>query len=190
VGTIPLGGRPESCAFDGKGKGYVDLEDKNAVVEFDAQSMQVLHTWPVAPGEEPAGLALDVAHGRLFVGCGNKLMAVVSVQTGKVLTTLPIGEGVDFSTFDPGTQLAFASCGGGTGTVTAVHEDDPDHFTLAQDIVTLPRARTMALDPSTHRLFLVTAEFGTAAAATAEMPHPRPPMVPGSFKLIVLAPSP
>jgi len=190
VGAIALGGRPESCAFDGKGKGYVNLEDKNAVVQFDARSLQVLHTWPVTPGDEPAGLALDAAHGRLFVGCANKLMVVLNVATGKVVTTLPIGEGVDYCAFDTGTGLAFASCGGGAGTVTAVHEDDADHFRVAQDIPTLPRARTMALDPATHRIYLVTAEFGTAPAPTADMPHPRPPMVPGSFKVIVLAPSP
>jgi YVTN family beta-propeller protein len=188
VGTIPLGGRPESCAFDGKGKGYVDLEDKSAIVEFDTKALTVLHTWPVGPGEEPAGLALDAAHHRLFAGCGNKLMAVVNTETGKVVTTLPIGEGVDYCAFDPGAGFAFASAGGGGGTLTVVHEDDADHFSVAQQLTTQPRARTMALDPKTHRVYLVTADFGTAPAPTAEMPRPRAPMVAGSFRLLVLAP--
>lgn len=188
VGTVVLGGRPESCAFDGAGKGYVDLEDKNAVVEFDTKSLAVLHTWPVAPGTEPAGLALDAEHKRLFVGCANKLMVVVNAETGQVLTALPIGEGVDFSAFDPGTGLAFASCGGGDGTLTIVREESADKFTVAQNLKTLPRARTMALDPKTHRVYLVTAEFGTAPAPTADTPHPRAPMVPGSFKMIVVGP--
>ena len=115
-------------------------------------------------------------------------MAIVNTETGKVVTTLPIGEGVDFGAFDPGTGLAFASCGGGGGTLTVVHEDDPDHFSVTQQLTTQPRARTMALDPVTHRVYLVTADFGTAPAPTTEMPRPRAPMVAGTFRLLILAP--
>jgi DNA-binding beta-propeller fold protein YncE len=188
AGTIPLDGAPEAAKFDGKGKGYVDLEDKNAIVEFDTKTLKVLRRFATAPGEGPSGLAFDVAHGRLFAGCGNGKMVVVNTTTGAVVATLPIGEGVDGCGFDPGTGLAFASCGGGGGSLAVIHEDDPDHFTLAQTVVTQPRARTMALDPLTHRVYLVTADFGAAPAPTPDRPRPRPPMVPGTFRLLVVGP--
>jgi DNA-binding beta-propeller fold protein YncE len=187
AGTIPLGGKPETGVFDGSGKGYVNVEDKAQIVQFDTKTLKVLNTWSIAPCEEPSGLAIDVKHRRLFAGCHNKMMAVVNADNGKVVATPAIGEGVDANAFDPGTQLAYSSNGGGAGTITVVHEDSPDSYTVVQNAETLPRARTMTLDPKTHRVYTVTAEFGPAPAPTADQPRPRPPMVPDSFKLLVLA---
>lgn len=187
AGSIPLGGKPETGVFDGKGKGYVNIEDKSQIVEFDTKSLKVLNTWSLAPCQEPSGLAIDVKHRRLFAGCHNQMMAVVNADSGKVVATPAIGPGVDANAFDPGTQLAYSSNGGGTGTITVVHEDSPDTYTVAQSAETLPRARTMTLDPKTHRVYTVTAEFGPAPAPTADQPRPRPAMVPDSFKLVVLA---
>jgi DNA-binding beta-propeller fold protein YncE len=189
AGTLPLDGAPEAAKFDGKGKGYVDLEDKNAIVEFDTKTLKVLRTFPTAPGEGPSGLAFDAAHGRLFAGCGNGKLVVVNTTTGAVVATLPIGDGVDGCAFDPGTGLVFASCGGGAGVLTVIHEDDPDRYTVAQNVATQPRARTMALDPATHRVYLVTADFGPAPAPTPDHPRPRPPMVAGTFRLLVVGPA-
>jgi DNA-binding beta-propeller fold protein YncE len=187
AGTIPLGGKPETAVFDGAGKGYVNVEDKGQIVEFDTKALKVLNTWSIAPCEEPSGLAIDVKHHRLFAGCHNKMMAVVNSETGKVVATPEIGEGVDANAFDPGTQLAYSSNGGGTGTITVVHEDDPDHYTVVQNVETQPRARTMTLDTKTHKLYTVTADFGPAAAPTADQPRPRPQMVKDSFRILVLA---
>lgn len=187
AGTIPLGGKPETGVFDGSGKGYVNVEDKSQIVEFDTKALKVLNTWSLAPCQEPSGLAIDVKHHRLFAGCHNKMMAVVNSENGKVVATPEIGEGVDANAFDPSTQLAYSSNGGGPGTITVVHEDDPDHYTVVQNAVTLPRARTMTLDLKSHKLYTVTAEFGPAPAPTAEQPRPRPQMVKDSFTVLVLA---
>jgi YVTN family beta-propeller protein len=183
AGTVALGGKPEFAATDGKGTIFVNVEDKSEIVPFDAKTLAVKAHWPLAPCEEPSGLAIDQKSRRLFAGCSNQLMAVVNADTGKVVTTLPIGKGVDANGFDPGTKLAFAS--NGDGTLTVVHEDSPDKFSVVENVPTKPRARTMALDPKTHKVYLVTAEFGTAAAATPEQPRPRPPMVPNSFTVLV-----
>jgi len=189
VGHVPLGGKPEFGVVDGKGHGYVNLEDKSAIAEFDTRTLKVLRTFPLAPAEGPSGLAIDVEHKRLFAGCDNKMMAVVDLANGKVVATPAIGTGVDGTEYGPVTHLAFASCGGGDGTLAVIHEDDPDHYTVLQNVPTAARARTMALDPVSHRVYTVTAEFGPAPAPTADMPRPRPPMVPGTFKLLVLAPA-
>jgi DNA-binding beta-propeller fold protein YncE len=185
AGTIDLGGRPEFAVSDGKGHVYVNLEDKSELVEIDTTALKVLHTWPLAPCDSPSGLAIDREHRRLFAGCDNKMMAVVNADTGKVVATPAIGEGVDANGFDPGTQLAFSS--NGDGTLTVVHEDSPDKYTVVENVPTQRRARTMALDEKTHDVYLVTADFGTAPAATADNPRPRPPMVPDSFVVIVFS---
>ena len=185
AGTIALGGKPEFAVADEKGHVYVNVEDKNEIVQFDPQKLTVENHWSIAPGEEPTGLAIDRKHRRLFSVCGNKLMAVVNADSGKVITTLPIGAGTDAAAFDPETGFAFSS--NGEGTVTVVHEDSPDKFTVIENVPTQPRARTMALDSKTHQLFLVTAEFGVAPAATAQQPRPRAPMVPGTFTLLTLS---
>ena len=186
VGTIPLDGRPEFAVSDGKGKVYVNVEDKSVVDVIDPAALTVSNRWPLAPCEEPSGLAIDREHRRLFVGCSNKMMAMLDADGGKVLATVPIGEGVDANGFDPATGLAFASCG--DGTLTVAHEDAPDRLSVVQTVETQRGARTMALDEKTHRVFLVTAQFGPRPAPTADQPRPRPPLVPGSFVLLVYGP--
>ena len=185
VGTVALGGGPEFAATDAKGKIFVNLEDKSSLVKFDAKTLKVENTWPLTPCESPSGLAIDAAHEILVVGCHNKLMAFVDGNSGKVLGTVPIGQGVDANRFDPGTGYAFASCG--DGTLTIAHEDSPGKFVLVETIQTKRGARTMALDRSNHNVYLVTAEFGPAPAATKDNPRPRPPILPDTFTLLVYA---
>ena len=184
--SIPLGGRPEFAVADGHGHVFVNIEDKSELVMIDSKKLEVKARWPLAPCEEPSGLAIDVKHHRLFSGCRNKMMAVVDDESGKVVATVPIGQGVDANRFDPETQLAFSS--NGDGTLTVVHEDSPDKYTVVDNVATARGARTMELDETTHTVFLVTADFGPPPAATTENPHPRPTMLPGSFKLLVVTP--
>lgn len=186
VGTIALGGGPEFAVADGRGHIYNNLEDKSQVIEIDSRRLTVTRRWPLGPGEGPSGIAMDTQHRRLFSGCHNKLMVIMDADTGKVLATPAIGSGVDATAFDPGTQLAFSS--NGEGSLTVVHEDSPTMFTPVANIPTRRGARTMALDTKTHRIFLVTAEFGPAPPATADHPHPRPTPKAGTFTLLVLGP--
>jgi DNA-binding beta-propeller fold protein YncE len=183
VATFPLGGGPEFGASDGKGKIFVNLEDKSSLVKFDAKTLKIENTWPLAPCESPSGLAIDAAHEILIVGCHNKLMTFVDGTSGKVLGTVPIGQGVDANRFDPGTGYAFASCG--DGTLTIAHEDSPGKFSLVEMIGTQRGARTMAVDYGTHTVYLVTADLGPAPAATAENPRPRPAILPDTFTLLI-----
>jgi DNA-binding beta-propeller fold protein YncE len=181
VGTIPLGGKPEFAASDGQGTVFVNLEDKNQLFALDAKGLTVKERWPLPGCDEPSGLALDAKNRRLFVGCGNKVMPIVNADNGKVLATLPIGEGVDATAFDDGTGLAFASCG--EGVLTVVSEDK---FRVAENVPTERGARTMALDSKTHQVYTVTAKFGPPPAATAQQPHPRPSILPDTFMVLVL----
>jgi DNA-binding beta-propeller fold protein YncE len=183
LSTFPLGGGPEFGATDGKGKMFVNLEDKSALVKFDAKTLKIENTWPLAPCESPSGLAIDAAHEILVVGCHNKMMAFVDGNSGKVIGTVPIGQGVDANRFDPVTGYAFASCG--DGTLTIAHEDSPTKFSLVEKIETQRGARTMALDYANHNVYTVTAEFGPAPAATADNPRPRPAILPDTFTLLV-----
>jgi DNA-binding beta-propeller fold protein YncE len=183
AGTVTLGGRPEFAATDGQGHIYNNLEDKSELIQIDTQKLTVTARWPMAPCESPSGLAMDREHRRLFAGCHNRVM---DADSGKVVATPEIGQGVDANNFDPGTQLAFSS--NGDGTLTVVHEDSPEKFALVANVPTQRGARTMALDLKTHRVFLVTAEFGPPPAATPEHPRPRPQMVPGTFTLLVFGP--
>jgi DNA-binding beta-propeller fold protein YncE len=185
AGTVALGGRPEFAAADEKGHVYVNLEDKSEVVEFDSHKLAVEAHWSLREGKDPTGLAIDRKHRRLFSGCGNKLMIVMNADNGQIVGSLPIGTGVDATAFDPETGFAFSS--NGEGTLTVIHEDSPDKFSVVENVPTLRRARTMALDPKTHQVYTVTAEFGPAPAPTADVPRPRAPMVPGSFTLLVLS---
>ncbi len=184
VGKIPLQGKPEFAVSTGSGEIFVNLEDKSELLALDPKDLKVKSRWPLAPCQEPSGLAMDVKNRRLFAGCDNKMMAVVNADTGKVITTLPIGDGVDANGFDPDTGFAFASCG--EGVLTVVHEDSPEMFSVAQSVPTQRGARTMALDPKTHQIFLVTAKFGPAPEPTAQQPHPRPAILPGSFIVLVV----
>ena len=183
VGTFPLGGGPEFGASDGKGKMFVNLEDKSALVKFDAKTLKIENTWPLAPCESPSGLAIDAAHEILVVGCHNKVMTFVDGNSGKVIGTVPIGQGVDANRFDPVTGYAFASCG--DGTITIAHEDSPTKFSAVETIQTQRGARTMALDYATHTVYTVTAEFGETPAATPEHPRPRPAIIPDTFTLLI-----
>ncbi len=183
VSTFPLGGGPEFGATDGKGKIFVNLEDKSSLVKFDAKTLKIENTWPLAPCESPSGLAIDAAHEILVVGCHNKLMAFVDGNSGKVLGTVPIGQGVDANRFDPATGYAFASCG--DGTLTIAHEDSPTKFSLVEMIQTQRGARTMALEYASHTVYLVTAEFGPAPEPTKDNPRPRPAVLPDTFTLLI-----
>jgi DNA-binding beta-propeller fold protein YncE len=183
AGTVALGGGPEFAASDSKGNIFVNLEDKNALVKFDAKTLKVENTWPLAPCESPSGLAIDAAQEILVVGCRNKLMAFLDGNSGKILGTVPIGQGVDANRFDPVTGYAFASCG--DGTLTIAHEDSPTKFSVVETIQTQRGARTMALDYATHAVYLVTADLGAAPVSTPENPHPRPTVIPDTFTLLV-----
>lgn len=184
LGTIKLDGKPEFAASDGKGEIFVNIEDKSELTAIDPQKLEVKAKWPLAPCTEPSGLAIDRKNRRLFAGCDNKMMAVVNADNGKVVATLPIGEGVDATAFDDDTNLAFASCG--EGVLTVVHEESPDKFVLAENVPTQAGARTMALDSKTHNVFTVTAKFGPPPAPTADNPHPRRSITPDSFVVLVL----
>jgi hypothetical protein len=183
AGTVDLGGKPEFAVSSGKGTVYVNIEDKNEVAAIDAKTLKVTARWPLSPGEEPSGLAMDTKTNRLFAVCGNKKMIVLDAMTGKVLADLPTGDGTDGAEFDPGTRMAFAS--NGEGTLTVVHEDSKDKFTVAQVVQTQARARTMTVDTKTHKVYLPTAQFGPAPAPTKEQPRPRAPMVPNTFEILV-----
>ena len=186
AGTVALDGKPEFAAADGKGRVFVNIEDKNQVTVIDSRALRVETNWPLASCEEPSGLAMDREHRRLFAVCHNRTMAVLDADSGRAVASLPIGEGVDAAAFDPSTSLVFAS--NGDGTLTVVKEDGPDSYSVVQTVATQRSARTMALDEKTHQVFLAAAEFGPAPAATPDQPRPRAPMVPGSFTILVLGP--
>jgi DNA-binding beta-propeller fold protein YncE len=179
AGTIDLGGQPETGVSDGAGLVFVNLEDKGEVLKIDARNLKVLERWPLTPAKTPTGLALDRRNHRLFVGCRSKHQVVVNTDTGKVVATLPIGDGVDACAFDPETGLAFSSCR--DGTVTVIHQEGPDDYKVVETVKTRPGSKTMALDPKTHRLFLPGAEF----KAAPDNPRGRPSVVPGSFVVLV-----
>jgi len=183
VATIPLDGKPEFGASDGKGKVFVNIEDKSELSAIDAKNAKVLNTWPLAPCEEPSGLAIDQKHHRLFSGCHNKMMAVTDADTGKVIATPAIGEGVDANAFDPEQELAFSS--NGDGTLTVVHEDSPDKFSVVDNATTEKFARTMALDTTNHDVYEVTAQIEEAPPAK-EGERPRRSMKLGTFTLLVV----
>jgi DNA-binding beta-propeller fold protein YncE len=184
AGTIDLGGRPEFATSNEKGTVFVNLEDKSEVVAFDSKKLEVKSHWPLGPdGEEPSGMAIDRKHGRLFVVCSNKKMVVLNDETGKIVTSLPIGSGVDAAGFDDKEKLAFAS--NGEGTLTVVHEDAADKYSVAENVTTQRGARTMAVDRKTHKIYLPTAQFGETPAPTKERPRPRPPIIPNTFVILV-----
>jgi YVTN family beta-propeller protein len=158
AGTVDLGGGPEFAAADGKGFVYDNLEDESQVVKIDANKLTVVERWPTGPCSAPSSMAIDRANRRLFLGCRSKVMAVMEADTGKVITTLPIGDHVDATAFDEESKLIFNS--NGEGTITIIHQDSPDKYSVVQTVKTLPRAKTMALDPKTHKLFLSTSDAG------------------------------
>jgi YVTN family beta-propeller protein len=158
AGTVDLGGGPEFAAADGNGFVYDNLEAESLVLKIDSRKLAVVQRWPTAPCASPSSMAIDRANRRLFLGCRSKVMAVMNADTGQVITTLPIGDHVDATAFDPETKLIFNS--NGEGTITVIRQDTPDKYSVAETVKTVPRAKTMALDPKTHQLFLSTAESG------------------------------
>ncbi len=170
VGTIALGGQPEFVVSDGKGKIYVNITDKDQIVEADAETLKVLHRWPLAPGVGPSGLSMDRKNRRLFSACDNQKMVVMNADTGKVIAALPTGAGTDASVFDPDSGNAFASAGG-SGTLTVIHEDSPDKFSVLEDVPTQSGARTMTLDTKTHNVLLVTARHGHGSTHLDVLPN-------------------
>jgi DNA-binding beta-propeller fold protein YncE len=184
VATIPLSGKPEFATVDPQaGRVYDNIEDKSEVAVIDTKTHTVTNAWTIAPGEEASGRAIDLVHHRLFLGCGNKLMVMMDSTTGKVVGTVPIGDRVDANAFDPGTQFAFSS--NGDGTVTIAHEESPDKLIVVQTLATERGARTMALDPKTHRIYLASAKYEPQPPPTPDTPRQRPKIIPGSFKVLV-----
>lgn len=184
AGTIALGGAPEFSRSDGKGKIYVNLEDVNEVVEIDSRELTVTKRFSIDPGEEPTGMGFDVANHRIFSACGNKIMTVLDTETGKVIATVPIGEECDGAGFDAETGLIF--CSNGEGTLTIVQESSPGVFDVVETVLTQAGARTMTIDPSTHNVYLPTAQFAPTEAPTPENPNPEMTLVHDSFCVLVV----
>jgi len=184
VTTIPLNGSPEFGAADGEaGRVYCNLEDKNEVAVIDTRKHEVVARWLLGPGEEPTGIAFDPVHHRLFAGCYNKQMVMLDTDTGRVVTSVPIGAGVDGCAFDEATQLAFASCGDGTTTIA--REETPQKLAVVQVLTTERGARTMALDAMTHRIYLPSAQFQSPPPVSPGASPARPIIVPDTLKLLV-----
>ncbi len=179
VATIAFQGNPELGVSDGKGHVFVNIEDKHQLVRIDAKTMAVTRTWDLTGCEEPTGLAIDLAHDRLFSACQNKTLVVTDARSGAAMARLAIGDGPDGVEFDPARQLVFVP-GGASGTLSIIHEDDPDHFSLVQTLTTQVSARTIVLDAASHRLYLPAARFEPPLTDSKE----RPPMIPDSFTLI------
>jgi YVTN family beta-propeller protein len=182
IATVALPGKPEFPTADGKGNVFDNIEDQNSIVRLDAKSPKITATWPLDGCESPSGMAIDRSGGRLFSVCRGQKIAVVDATNGKVLATPSIGDGPDAAAYDPKAKLVFSS--NGDGTLSVVSADAASYQTI-QTLTTEPRARTMALDPSTGKIYLVTAKFGTAPAATSDNPRPRPPVLPDTFTILV-----
>jgi DNA-binding beta-propeller fold protein YncE len=184
ITNIPLGGKPEYGASAGDGKVYANLTDTNEVVEIDAKAATVARRWPTAPCERPVSMAIDTVHHRLFSGCRSGVMAVSDYQAGKVVATLPIGMGVDGAGYDADSGNAFAS--NANGSLTVIHQDTPDQYRVIENVPTPQGSRNMGLDPTNHRVFLVSAKFGPVPEGVRR----RPPVLPGTFTLMVIERAP
>ena len=180
VGTVPLGGKPETGVADGKGNVYVNIEDRSEIVRIDTSKFTVAEHYPMAGCDEPSALAFDVVHRRLFAGCASKVVAVVDPDAGKLVTTVDIGGGVDAGAFNPKTQQIFMSCG--EGVLTVIHEDSPNKYSVVQNVPTAKRARTMALDAASNTVYTVTAQFDPTPPPAGQ----RPKMIPDTFELLVV----
>lgn len=178
IGTIPLDGKPEFSVTDLKGKVFVNIEDKSVINVINSTTLKVEQHWPITPGEEPSGLALDNLTHRLFSVCSNKLMVVTDALTGKIITTLPIGDRCDGVAFDPEKKRAYAS--NGEGTITVVQEENGNSFKVLETVTTQPGAKTIAINKTTHHLYLTTAEYETAPTAA----NRRPAVKPNSFVIL------
>src|SRR5664279_1312428 len=185
IQTIPLPGKPEAAVSDGKGKVFVNIEDKSEVCMINVKTWKVEQTWSIAPGEGPSGLALDNENHRLF-SATDKLMVVLDAETGKVITTVPTGGRVDGAGFDPKLKRAYSSCG--EGVLTVVQEENPNTFKVLATVPTQAGARTISVSAETHRIYLPTAEFGPTPEKTTDNPRPRPTVKPGTFTVLVVEP--
>ena len=185
VATVPLGGRPEFAVTDGAGRMFVNLEDSSAVVELDTRSLQILARWPLAPGEGPTGLAFDRPHQLLFSSCSNQKLIVLDAKKGRLVADLPIGKGVDGAAFDEQRALIFTSSGADS-SLNVFHVEKGNRFVPLETAVTERGARTLALDPASGQLYLPTADFGPPPAPTPERPIPRPTVIPGTFRVLVV----
>lgn len=179
IHTIPLSGKPETAVSDGKGNVFVNIENKNAISKINIRTYKVEKTWPIAPGESPSGLSIDRKTNRLFAGCDNKILVVLNAETGKVVSTSTIGSGCDGTAFDPELRYVYSS--NGEGTLTVIKEVSKDKFEVIDNVPTKRGARTNALDIHTHTIYLPTADFGPKASGER-----RPPMIPGSFQVLVV----
>ena len=179
ITNIPLGGKPEYGASAGDGKVYANLTDASEVVEIDAKTATVTRRWSTASCKQPVSMAIDIAHHRLFSGCRSGVMAISDYQNGRVIATLPIGMGVDGAGFDATSGNAFAS--NADGSLTVIHQDTPNQYQVIQNLATPQGSRNMAVDPTNHRVFIVSAKFGPTPAGKR-----RGPVLPGSFSLMVI----
>lgn len=185
IRSIALGGRPEFAAVDGKGRLFINLEDKNSLVVLDTKALTITHRYDLSAAcDEPAGLSIDAKRQVLFVGCHNRKMAIVDANTGKIIDVVPIGAGSDATAFDDVTEKAFSSNGDGTLTVVAAGKNG--HYAVLQDVVTMRGARTMAVDPISHAVYLVAAEVDHVDSPTAGNSRPRPVLKPDSMTLITV----
>lgn len=188
VATIPVGGKPEALAADAQGRVFVNIEDRREVAVLDGNRNVSLTHWSVASCEDPSGLAIDPIRARLFTVCANRRMLVLDTQSGHQIATVPIGDGPDAAAFDPTLKIVFSS-NGVDGTLSAVHEDDADHFSVLQNLPTQTGARTMALDVQTHTLYLVSSKFGPPDSAASQSHHEHGSVVPGTFVVLVVKPT-
>ena len=182
VGTVPLGGKPETGVADGKGNVFVNIEDQSEIVRIDTAKLTVAEHFPMAGCDDPSALVFDTAHRRLFAGCGSKIVAVVDPDAGKLVTTVDIGAGVDAGAFNPKTQQLFMSCG--EGVLTVIHQDSPDKYSVVQSVPTAKGARTMALDAASNTVYLVTAQFDPTPPPAGQ----RRKVLPDTFELLVVKP--
>jgi DNA-binding beta-propeller fold protein YncE len=185
INTIGLPGKPELAVSNSVGNVFVNIEDKNEIVVIDSDSNRILKTFPIEDGDEPSGLAIDKEHNRLFSVCANRKMVVLDSETGRIVSELAIGSAPDSAAFDPNLGIAFSP--NGDGTLTLIKENDPEHFSVLQNVNTQKGARTMAYDSDNHRAYLVTASFGETPLATKEQPKPRPAIIPNSFVVLVVS---
>lgn len=182
VDTVDVGGgKLEQIGFDGRGRAFVNDEGQSVIHVFDTHSLRAVGTWPLAPCEEPTGMAVDRAHHRVFAACGNEKLAVVDSDSGRVVATPAIGSDPDGAVFDPKTQRIFTS--NREGTLSVLHEVSPDRYETLQTLKTQPGARTLALDETTSRIYMPTARFGPAPAGGGNAP-----ILPETFTLLVAGP--
>ncbi len=178
--TVAVGGKPETAVSDGAGKIFVNIEDKNEIVVIDSKTFTVLHHWSLLPGEAPTGLAIDVKTKRLFAACGdNNFLVVLNAENGKIITQLPIGKGCDGAAFDSGLKNIYTS-NGSDGTITVIHEDAADKYSITETVTTKKTARTITVDESTHLMYLPAAETEITTG------NGRPKVIPGTFQILVV----